>query len=254
MNIKYFIISVVIFLVVSCTPMPMYAQVPVTDLGSITQRVSLFLEELAEAMQERYSIEKQTDNTSELVQQNKESLAKLKKISNFIKSALVVKEIAEESNAVMQKVRNINQQFSELDELTSEEVYNVLNFTVYLGEHVSEKLKESKKMSSSSMSSSGEMTDYERLQILNNIKDEIVKIKKNLSDVESRFKSKNSYEEFSKQARAYTREALFMAFEATNDTEGIKKTETSSKKTTKTKSNTNSKAKKQTTKSTNTKK
>ena len=82
----------------------------------------------------------------------------------------------------------------------------------------------------------------------------IVKIKKNLSDVESHFKSKNSYEEFSKQARAYTREALFMAFEATNDTEGIKKTETSSKTTTKTKSNTNSKAKKQTTKSTNTKK
>jgi hypothetical protein len=206
--------------------MPMYAQFMVTDPASITQRLTLFLEELAEAMQERYSIEQQTDNTSELVEQNKETLKKLQKISNFIKSALVVKEIAEESNAVVQKVKNINEKFTELDELTKEEVYNVLNFTVDLGEQVSEKLKESKKMSSSTTSSSGEMTDYERLQILNNIKDEIVKVKKKLSDVESRFKKKNSYEVFSKQARAYTREALFMAFEANNETEGIKKTKT----------------------------
>lgn len=226
MNIKYFFISVLVLLMVSCTPMPMYAQFMVTDPASITQRLTLFLEELAEAMQERYSIEQQTDNTSELVEQNKETLKKLQKISNFIKSALVVKEIAEESNAVVQKVKNINEKFSELDELTKEEVYNVLNFTVDLGEQVSEKLKESKKMSSSTTSSSGEMTDYERLQILNNIKDEIVKVKKKLSDVESRFKKKNSYEVFSKQARAYTREALFMAFEADNDTEGIKKTKT----------------------------
>ena len=193
MNIKYFFISVLVLLMVSCTPMPMYAQFMVTDPASITQRLTLFLEELAEAMQERYSIEQQTDNTSELVEQNKETLKKLQKISNFIKSALVVKEIAEESNAVVQKVKNINEKFSELDELTKEEVYNVLNFTVDLGEQVSEKLKESKKMSSSTTSSSGEMTDYERLQILNNIKDEIVKVKKKLSDVESRFKKKNSY-------------------------------------------------------------
>ena len=178
MNIKYFFISVLVLLMVSCTPMPMYAQFMVTDPASITQRLTLFLEELAEAMQERYSIEQQTDNTSELVEQNKETLKKLQKISNFIKSALVVKEIAEESNAVVQKVKNINEKFSELDELTKEEVYNVLNFTVDLGEQVSEKLKESKKMSSSTTSSSGEMTDYERLQILNNIKDEIVKVKK----------------------------------------------------------------------------
>jgi hypothetical protein len=82
---------------------------------------------------------------------------------------------------------------------------------------------------SSSNTSSGEMTDYERLQILENIKDEIVKIKKNLSSVESRFKKKNSYEEFSKQARVYTREALFMAFEDKYDTEGIKKEKKSSK-------------------------
>jgi hypothetical protein len=226
--------------------MPMYAQIPVTDLSSISQRVTLFLEELSEAMQERYSIEKQTDNTSELVRQNDESLKKLQKISNFIKSALVVKEIAEESNAVMQKVKNLNKQFSKLDELTSEEVYNVLNFTVDLGEQVNEKLKESKKMSSSTMSSSGEMTDYERLQILTNIRDEIVKIKKNLTAVENRFKKKNSYEEFTKQARAYTREALFMAFEAQNDTEGIKKTKTSStaKSKTQTKKSTTKQTKK----------
>ena len=94
MNIKYFFISVLVLLMVSCTPMPMYAQFMVTDPASITQRLTLFLEELAEAMQERYSIEQQTDNTSELVEQNKETLKKLQKISNFIKSALVVKLVA----------------------------------------------------------------------------------------------------------------------------------------------------------------
>jgi hypothetical protein len=170
------------------------------------------------------------------VEQNKETLKKLQKISNFIKSALVVKEIAEESNAVVQKVKNINEKFSKLDKLTNEEVCNVLNFTVELGEHVYSKVKESKKMSSST-SKSGEMTDYERLQILNGIKEEIVKVKKSLTNVESRFKSKNSYELFSKQTRAYTREALFMAFESNNETDQIikekKPTKATQKKSTK---------------------
>ena len=59
---------------------------------------------------------------------NKKSLQKLQNISNFIKSALVVKEIAEESNNVIKKVKNINDKFSKLDKLTNEEIYNVLNF------------------------------------------------------------------------------------------------------------------------------
>ena len=76
MKLKYFFISVLILLVASCTPTPMYAQWLVTDPSSITQRLTLFLEELSEAMQERYTMEKQTDNTSELVKQNDESLKK----------------------------------------------------------------------------------------------------------------------------------------------------------------------------------
>ena len=66
---------------------------------------------------------------------------------------------------------------------------------------------------------------------------EIVKVKKSLTNVESRFKSKNSYELFSKQTRAYTREALFMAFESNNETDQIikekKPTKATQKKSTK---------------------
>lgn len=233
MRLKYFLISVIVVLLVSCTPMPMYAQWMVTDPGSITQRLTLFLEELAEAMQERYSIEQQTDNTSELVQQNKTTLEKLQKISNYIQTALVVQEIAEESEEVIDKIKDIKDQFSKLDKLTKEEIYNVLNFSMDMSKQVLEKVSESKKMSKNGQKS-GEMTDYERLQVLKDIKEEIVKIKKNLTEIEKRFKSKNSYETFTQQARAYTREALFMAFEATNDTEGIKKTaKKSSSKTSK---------------------
>ena len=121
MKVKYFIVIVLVFIAVSCTPIPVYAQFVVTDPSSITQRLTLFMEELSEAMQERYSIEKQTDNTSKLVEQNKESREKLQKISNFIKSALVVKEIADECNNVVKKVKNINDNFSKLDRLTKEE-------------------------------------------------------------------------------------------------------------------------------------
>ena len=63
MKVRCFIISVLIFLVASCTPMPMYAQFVVTDPGSISQRLTLFLEELSEAMQDRYTLEKQAGNT-----------------------------------------------------------------------------------------------------------------------------------------------------------------------------------------------
>ncbi len=232
MKLKYFLISVIVVLLVSCTPMPMYAQLVVADPGSLSQRITLFLEELAEAMNSRYTLEEQKDKTTELVEQNKESLEKLRKISNYIQTALVVQEIAEESNEVIEKIRNINEQFSKLDKLTKEEVYNVLNFSMDLSKQVLEKVSESKKMSKNGQKS-GEMTDYERLQVLNDIKAEIVKIKKNLTEIEKRFKSKNSYETFTQQARAYTREALFMAFDATNDTEGIKKTDKKSSKKTK---------------------
>lgn len=229
MKVRCFIISVLIFLVASCTPMPMYAQFVVTDPGSISQRLTLFLEELSEAMQDRYTLEKQAGNTLELLEQSKESLRKLQKISNYIKSALVVKEIADESNNVLKKVRNINDNFSKQEGLTKEEIYNVLNFTVEIGERIYDKVNESKKMSTSG-SESGEMTDYERLQILNEIKDGIVETKKCLTNIESRFKNKNSYELLTKQARKYTREALFMAFESENETKGIKKEEKSSSK------------------------
>ncbi len=235
MKLKYFLISVIVVLLVSCTPMPMYAQLVVADPGSLSQRITLFLEELAEAMNSRYTLEEQKDKTTELVEQNKESLEKLRKISNYIQTALVVQEIAEESNEVIEKIRNINEQFSKLDKLTKEEVYNVLNFSMDLSKQVLEKVSESKKMSKNGQKS-GEMTDYERLQVLNDIKAEIVKIKKNLTEIEKRFKSKNSYETFTQQARAYTREALFMAFEATNETDGIKKSNTKSSTKTTTKS------------------
>ena len=215
--------------------MPMYAQLVVADPGSLSQRITLFLEELAEAMNSRYTLEEQKDKTTELVEQNKESLEKLRKISNYIQTALVVQEIAEESNEVIEKIRNINEQFSKLDKLTKEEVYNVLNFSMDLSKQVLEKVSESKKMSKNGQKS-GEMTDYERLQVLNDIKEEIVKIKKNLTEIEKRFKSKNSYETFTQQARAYTREALFMAFETTNETDGIKKSNTKSSTKTTTKS------------------
>lgn len=235
MKLKYFLISVIVVLLVSCTPMPMYAQLVVADPGSLSQRITLFLEELAEAMNSRYTLEEQKDKTTELVEQNKESLEKLRKISNYIQTALVVQEIAEESNEVIEKIRNINEQFSKLDKLTKEEVYNVLNFSMDLSKQVLEKVSESKKMSKNGQKS-GEMTDYERLQVLNDIKAEIVKIKKNLTEIEKRFKSKNSYETFTQQARAYTREALFMAFETTNETDGIKKSNTKSSTKTTTKS------------------
>lgn len=233
MNIKYFFISILIFLMVSCTPA--YAQWMVTDPSSITQRLTLFMEEIAEAMSSRYSLEKQTDNTSELLENSKKSLEKLQKISNYIKSALVIQEIAEESTEVMKKISNINSKFSKLDNLTEEEVYNVLNFALDLGEQISDKVKESNKVTKGNKTTSGEMTDYERLQVLNEIKDEIVKLKKNLDALEKRFKSKNSYETFSKQARVYTREALFMAFEVNNETEGIIKEANKSKKSKSTK-------------------
>lgn len=235
MKLKYFLISVIVVLLVSCTPMPMYAQLVVADPGSLSQRITLFLEELAEAMNSRYTLEEQKDKTTELVEQNKESLEKLRKISNYIQTALVVQEIAEESNEVIEKILNINEQFSKLDKLTKEEVYNVLNFSMDLSKQVLEKVSESKKMSKNGQKS-GEMTDYERLQVLNDIKAEIVKIKKNLTEIEKRFKSKNSYETFTQQARAYTREALFMAFETTNETDGIKKSNTKSSTKTTTKS------------------
>ena len=235
MKLKYFLISVIVVLLVSCTHMPMYAQLVVADPGSLSQRITLFLEELAEAMNSRYTLEEQKDKTTELVEQNKESLEKLRKISNYIQTALVVQEIAEESNEVIEKIRNINEQFSKLDKLTKEEVYNVLNFSMDLSKQVLEKVSESKKMSKNGQKS-GEMTDYERLQVLNDIKAEIVKIKKNLTEIEKRFKSKNSYETFTQQARAYTREALFMAFETTNETDGIKKSNTKSSTKTTTKS------------------
>ena len=55
----------------------------------------------------------------------------------------------------------------------------MLNFSMDMSKQVLEKVSESKKMSKNGQKA-GEMTDYERLQVLKDIKEEIVKIKKKL--------------------------------------------------------------------------
>jgi benzoyl-CoA reductase/2-hydroxyglutaryl-CoA dehydratase subunit BcrC/BadD/HgdB len=189
-----------------------HAQFVVSDPTSFAQRLSLFAEELYEIMTDRKELISQTANTGQMLQQAKDAIKKLQKVSSYVQGAKISLDIVKEGINLSNQVSKLSSNLSKLTYLTDEEIANAICFSAELGDHIAEMVGEAKEMLSSS-NDKGEMTDYERIQLLKDIQKELKTLRSLLSQVEKRFKDKNSIELVDNYMQAMTAEAIFFGME-----------------------------------------
>lgn len=218
-----------------------HAQFVVSDPTSFSQRLSLFAEELYEIMTDRKELISQTANTGEMLQKTKEAIEKLQKVSNYVQGAKISLDIVKEGVNLSKQVSKLHTEFSKLTHLTDEEIANAICFSAELGDHVADKVSEAKEMLSS-RKDKGEMTDYERIQLLKDIHAELKALRSLLTKVQNRFKAKNSLALMDDYMQAMTTEAIFFGMDQAWGTQmanpasvvdRVNKTTSTSKKTTK---------------------
>jgi hypothetical protein len=196
---------------------PVHAQFVVSDPTSIAQRLSLFAEELYEIMTDRQELISQTANTGEMLQKTKEAIEKLQKVSNYVQGAKISLDIVKEGVNLSKQVNKLHTEFSKLTYLTDQEIANAICFSAELGDHIAEMVGEANEMLNSRRDK-GEMTDYERIQLLKDIQLELKTLRGLLSQVEKRFKDKNSMALMDDYMQAMTTEAIFFGMDQVWDT------------------------------------
>ncbi len=196
---------------------PVHAQFVVSDPTSIAQRLSLFAEELYEIMTDRQELISQTANTGEMLQKTKEAIEKLQKVSNYVQGAKISLDIVKEGVNLSKQVNKLHTEFCKLTYLTDQEIANAICFSAELGDHIAEMVGEANEMLNSRRDK-GEMTDYERIQLLKDIQLELKTLRGLLSQVEKRFKDKNSMALMDDYMQAMTTEAIFFGMDQAWDT------------------------------------
>ncbi|NCC98222.1 MAG: hypothetical protein EOL95_00765 [Bacteroidia bacterium] len=206
-------ILLVIVLIFGCVSA--YPQAIVTDPTSMSQRIALFFEQMEEALSQRMQLVEQVETAQQTLQISKEAREKLKKVSSFIQASADVLEIANSSIRITKKIGLYKNAIIEMDHLTTEEKYNILCVTVKLGHHASEKVSEGIGMSKT-REKDGEFSDYERLQMLKTVKEEVLYIESEIDDMYSKCLSQSAYNDFAEGISELTVDAMMFASYAKN--------------------------------------
>ena len=185
-------IYLIIYTALCC--LPVRAQLPVTDVASITSELTTFGIDVAEQLLH-------SDKLGEYVALTQEALEKLQEVSSYVQQAKISLEIVQEGHKLAQQIKTIQTEVSQLSSLTDEEIANAICFAAELGDKIAQKMEqitETVGEGSSQGNSTGELSDYERLQLLQNIKQEIQQLQDMLSKVQKRFQAKDAKQQLQK--------------------------------------------------------
>jgi hypothetical protein len=183
----YLIIYVALFCI------PMQAQIPVTDVASLSNDMFSFGIDVAEQFEHSIKL-------GEYLMLTQEALEKLQEVSNYVQQAKISLEIIQEGNKLAQQIKTIQTEMSQLSSLTDQEIANAICMAADLGEMIAQKVEQisetiGQSSTSSNNQSTAELNDYERLQLLQNIKAEIINLQDMLSKVQKRFQATDSKEQ-----------------------------------------------------------
>ncbi len=148
-------------------------QAVVTDPTSMAQRITLFLEEMEESISQSMDIADNAENMSKLFALTKESAEKLKNVSEYIKASRQLMEITEAELRIADKMEKYVDRIKETDELTMAEKVNVISSIMNLATAAAERIKAGLNMAKSGATDAA-LSDYERLEILSKIEDEVL--------------------------------------------------------------------------------
>lgn len=169
MSMKKFYISLLL-LAFWNTAVP---QAVVTDPTSMAQRIALFFEEMEEAISQSMDIADNAENMSKLFELTKASAEKLRKVSEFVKASRQVVEITEAEIRIADKMDKYINRINQIDELSMTEKLNIIASIMNLGTAAAERIKNGVEMAKNG-ENDADLSDYERIEILTKIEDEVL--------------------------------------------------------------------------------
>jgi len=150
-------------------------QAVVTDPSSMAQRIAIFLEEMEETISQSLDIAESSENTRKLFQMTEQTVNDLKKVSGFIKTSRQFVSISEAEIRIAEKMEKYSERVKEMDSLSFNEKLNVIASIINLGRAAAERAKSGIEIVKNS-SIDAKLSDYERLQILSQLEDEILSL------------------------------------------------------------------------------
>lgn len=183
------IISVILFV---SLPFWANAQMAVYDNFSCMQDLTLFLQEMEETIGQSLELSDQTSIAYESLELSQQAAERLKKVSDYVKESRDVLEMTRSGVRISQKMVDYKDRIMQLSNISDEEKYWILDMAMDIAEKAAERATEGLKITEQG-ASDGQFTDYERLQLIKNMKEQLLSLENDLDDLYSRAASYSNY-------------------------------------------------------------
>lgn len=160
-------------------------QAVVTDPSSMAQRIALFLEDMEEVISQGLDIAENAENTRKLFQVTEETINDLKKVSSFIQTSRQFVEITDAEIRIAGKIEKYSERIRQMSTLSKGEKINIIASLINLGSAAVERVKNGIDIVKNS-SNDAKLSDFERLQILSSLEDEILALENAIDETYER--------------------------------------------------------------------
>lgn len=168
------------------------AQAIVADPTAVTQRTILAMESMGEAVNQTYTMSDHLAAAQEYLDLAREQADKLKEVSEFIETATEVGEITEASLRIAEKLAVYQDRIYSLSNMAEEEKYWIIDMSAEIASKAAGQVNEAMKFAKDGKSN-GEFTDYERLQLIRQIREQVLLLESDLDELYDRACGYDSY-------------------------------------------------------------
>lgn len=151
------------------------AQAIVTDPSSMAQRAAIFLEQMEETVSQSLDIAENADNTRRLFEMTEETVNDMKKVSQFIKDSRQYADITAAEIRIADKLKNYSMKIKESESLSYNEKLNLISSLLNFCNAASTRIKSGIEVVRNG-ANDAKLSDYERLQILSMLEEEILSL------------------------------------------------------------------------------
>ena len=123
---------------------------------------------------------------------SQQAAERLKKVSDYVKESRDVLEMTRSGVRISQKMVDYKDRIMQLSNISDEEKYWILDMAMDIAEKAAERATEGLKITEQG-ASDGQFTDYERLQLIKNMKEQLLSLENDLDDLYSRAASYSNY-------------------------------------------------------------
>ena len=202
-----------IFMIIIClTSTLAYGQgvAIVTDPTSMSQRAIQFMQEMEEAIEQRTQMLKQVAGLKNIYEQNSELIEYSKKASFYVQSSKEILQIIDLGTQAVKKQQRYRNEISHMEYLTKEERYYTVCALILVADKIKNLVSSGRKMVHKNDDKSGRFSDYERLSMIKDVKNDLYSTINTLDNVYYTAVNKNSYYKNKSEMRKLTED--FMTF------------------------------------------